>query len=197
MADKATKKRIGRPRKKPGDPKSPYTMTVKTLEQRQIKPMDGEDAEYNSRLIHHALEIAAIAPPRTGRGHTDDDVPVLTDSLLKYFQVCEKNGIRPGSMGACCAMGIDHDTLMSWTRDKNRARLKEFAITVVHTMSAIREGMISAGKLNPVIGIFWQRNFDGLRNDTEQVQAAQQADDNGGYDTVSEIKKRYGDLLKE
>ena len=55
--------------------------------------------------------------------------------------------------------------------------------------------MVSDSKINPVIGIFWQRNFDGLRNDTEQVQANQEQDDD--FATAKSYKEKYKNLIGE
>ena len=60
-----------------------------------------------------------------------------------------------------------------------------------------RDAMISSNKLNPVIGIFWQRNFDGLRNDTEQVQAIREAEDNDEYGSSKAYKEKYKNLIGE
>ena len=196
MAENLPRKR-GRKPKKPGDPKSPYTPSIKTMERDGIKPFDGEEREYNSRLIRHSLETMQLAPKLGHVNRRVEDLPILQDCLLKYIELCDKNGIKPGVMGACAAMGVDYSLIYRWRGGGMGEEFKTFAEVVLRLMAEIREGLISDGKLHPVIGIFWQRNFDGLRNDTEQVQNAQQADDRGGYETVSEIKKRYGELLKE
>ena len=36
-------------------------------------------------------------------------------------------------------------------------------------MSQIREQLMSDGKINPVTGIFWQKNWDGLKDQQEVV----------------------------
>ena len=36
-------------------------------------------------------------------------------------------------------------------------------------MSSIREQLAASGKLNPVTAIFWQKNFDGLKDQQEVV----------------------------
>ncbi|CAJ0600759.1 unnamed protein product [Cylicocyclus nassatus] len=35
----------------------------------------------------------------------------------------------------------------------------------------LREGLMADGKVNPVTGIFWQKNYDGLRDQQEVVVA--------------------------
>ncbi len=36
-------------------------------------------------------------------------------------------------------------------------------------MSSIREQLAASGKLNPVTAIFWQKNFDGLKDQQEVI----------------------------
>ena len=62
------------------------------------------------------------------------------------------------------------------------------------TCAMFRESRISDNKLNPVIGIFWQRNFDGLRNDTEQVQAINEQNDDE-YSGSKAYKDKYRDMI--
>ena len=102
-------------------------------------------------------------------------------------------------MGACSTLGISNFTLNSWmhgeyhVKDPRYKKLAEF----IHNVCAMsREQLISAGKINPVIGIFWQRNFDGLRNDTEQMQNIHDDSDTDDM-TSGEYMKKYGSLLDE
>ena len=192
----------GRPKKKSGEPKSPYTMTVARMKrdneeliQNHVLTND-EDIQYNRRLIAHALEVSSLAPA-VQRPYRVEDIPLLQESFINYLQACDKNGMRPGSIAVCSAMGISTRTFFYWVEGKRGKEFQEFASTVQQILATIREDMISDGKLNPVIGIFWQRNFDSLRNDTEQIQSANETNVREEFTTVSEIKKRYGDLLKE
>lgn len=198
-------KKRGRPpgkakrgRGRPKGATSDYTMTVKAMDSRGIKPLDGEAAEYNRRLIEHGLGCSAIALAHGGFS-PKKPVEVYKECLREYFELCGKNGIRPGYIAACTAMGINYNTMNTWARTRTtEPELRQFALTVTETFSAMREGQIQEGKLHPLIGIFWQRNYDGLRNDTEQVQNAREMEDSEDQtETISEIKQRYGDLLKE
>ena len=186
----------GRPKKKPGEPKSKYNYSLKAMERDKIIPMDGEAAEYNRRLIAHALEVSTLAPNHRGL-HRPEDLPVLRDAFVNYLQLCQKNGVRPGNIGAASAMGVHYTTIGKWQNGSNGDEYREFANTVNQILATIREDMISDGKLNPVIGIFWQRNFDALRNDTESVQSFNVESDTQSLETLSEIRKKYGDLTKE
>ena len=79
---------------------------------------------------------------------------------------------------------------------KDDPEVREFCIQVKKTCAMFRESLVKDGKLNPVIGIFWQRNFDGLRNDTEVVQTALEMDES--YVSGSKAyKDKYKNLIGE
>ena len=181
--------------------KSGYTASNKTLAQRRkagmspVLELNDENKEYNTRVIAHALEISSFAPSR-GKWYQESDLPLLQEAFVKYLEACERNCIRAGTMGACAAMGIAQRTFADWANNKRGKAFYDFASTVQQILGVIREEMISSGKLNPVIGIFWQRNFDGLRNDTETYQQ-QHVETDDDYASAAAIRKKYGELLKE
>jgi hypothetical protein len=199
-------------RRKPGRPKgvknspngpkekrkNPYTMTLKAQQRLGVAPMNPEEKEYNSRVIAHAMEVMSISA-RTEGVKQESDIPAMQEAFIKYLQICEKNGVKPGNQGASAAIGIEYITLYMWSRGSRGEVFQRFAKSILQALSVIREDLVADGKIHPIVGIFWQRNYDGLRNDTEQVQNNTAIDDGQGdeFSSVSEIKKRYGDLLKE
>ena len=184
------KKKIGRPKGR----KSSYTVTEKALAQRKdagIKkvkaPETQEERDYNSRLIEHILQIHEIA------SHADrSDLLSLRSCFIAYLKLCQKNGFNVSNLSAYAAMGMDNPTFQNFSK-KAEPEIKEFCRFIRETCAMFRENMVSNGKINPVIGIFWQRNFDGLRNDTEQVQSVHEQDDefNGG----NSYKEKYKNLI--
>ena len=80
----------------------------------------------------------------------------------------------------------------AWSK-KDNPEIREFAGMVRGTCSMFREALVTASKLNPVIGIFWQRNFDGLRNDTEQVQSVQEQEDYSN--SSNKYREKYRNLI--
>lgn len=168
--------------------------SIKRLEEkkravRQMCARNEEEKAYNTALINHIMRIQEIAM------HTDKkDIVSLRAAFFAYVKLCQEDGFRVGNMGAASAMGIWHDTLLDWKRGQ-REEYRELANLVLSTCSLARETVISDSKINPVTGIFWQRNFDGLRNDTEQINPVQAHDEE--QDSASEYMKRYGHLLPE
>ena len=178
--------------------KQKYTMSEAALVARskggaaslQVIAKTPEEMAYNARSIEHVMRITEISQ------HADkSDINSLRDCFVSYLKLCAEDGFKAGNMGAAASMGITHATLAQWAKDDNHPERKQFAQMVMRTCSLIREGMIADQKINPVIGIFWQRNYDGLRNDTETIQASQ--DDGTGTMTADEYRKKYSDLLDE
>ena len=50
---------------------------------------------------------------------------------------------------------------------------------------------MSDGKVNPVVGIFWQKNYDGLRDQQEHIIAP--ANPLGEGRSAEELQKKYSD----
>ena len=172
-----------------------YTMSEKALAQRQegrmIKdPKTEEDIAYNARLIQHIMDIHEIA------AHADrNDVNTLKSCFVAYLQLCQKNGFAVSNLAAYASMGFDFPGFNMFIK-RNDPEVREFGRLVKETCGMFRENAVSTNKLNPVIGIFWQRNYDGLRNDTEQVQAAIEQDED--YSSGSKAyKEKYKNLIGE
>ena len=160
-----------------------------------MKPMDGEEAEYNRRVLSHSMEVMSLAPKRVGY-YTVDDIPLLQNAFTQYLALCDKNGMKVGTMGTCCALGIEFPTLINWSNGMKGPEFQEFAKAVRQILSMIREDLASDGKIHPVLSIFWQRNYDGLRTDTEQIQNALEQDEDYANGS-KQYKEKYRNLIGE
>ena len=193
--EKAIKKRS---RGRPKGSKSGYTMSEKAIAVREHsmekvngKTMyEGEDRDYNARQIDHVLKIHEIA------SHANRKDPAsLRSCFINYVLLCQQDGFKVGNLAAAVAMGIKYSDIQAWSVGKNE-EYKQLAIFVKNTCAMMRENLIADQKINPVIGIFWQRNYDGLRNDTEQQQAIQETSKDEGM-TAEDYSKKYGNLIDE
>ena len=190
----------GKKRGRPKGSKSGYTTSDKALAQRQENAFamnrvhrleTPEEIEYNSRMIQHVMAVNEIA-----KTADRNDIASLWAAFANYLKLCESDGFKVGNLGVYAALGLDSQTVRLWAKNDNRPEYKNLAQTILRTCSLIRESMISDKKIDSVIGIFWQRNFDGLRNDTEQQQ---KYDDNTGRNdlNISEYREKYSDLMKD
>lgn len=177
---------------KPGK-KRTYTVTDKALAQRRtnVAPREittPEGYDRNRRKIDHIMKVNEIAT------HADrNDLVSMRSCFLAYLKLCQENGMHVSNMGAYAALGMNAIGFAAYAQRKDPA-IREFCQFVKNTCSMYRETMIADGELNPVIGIFWQRNFDGLRNDTEQVQALAESQEE---DTSTAYKEKYRRLIGE
>ena len=188
-------KKRGRPKANQREKKRTYTMTESALAQREkniptAQAKTPEDIDYNARLIDHVLKVQAIAT----QTNTKDPVSVRS-AFYNFLRLCQEDGFTVSNMSACAAIGISRQTLYNWLKSDNE-EFKQIAELIQSTCALSREQLIADSKLNPVIGIFWQRNYDGLRNDTEQIQSIEQ-DNSDDLRTATEYRKKYGHLLPE
>ena len=58
-----------------------------------------------------------------------------------------------------------------------------------------RESLMSDGQLTPSTGMFWQKNFDGLRDQTEHIVTP--GDPLGEMRSKREIAEKYADIIME
>lgn len=169
-----------------------YTMTSKAYAQRQdnfaMRPAEtDEERSYNARQIEHIRKVYEI-----GTMADRSDPVSLRSCFIAYLKMCQENGFKVSNLAAYASMGMSNGTFQQLKRRPEYKELAEFVLTVC-AMS--RESLISDGKINPVIGIFWQRNFDGLRNDTEQVQAINEQEDEYAQFGGTSYKDRYRNLI--
>ena len=56
--------------------------------------------------------------------------------------------------------------------------------------SAYREGLMADGKVNPVTGIFWQKNYDGMKDQSEVILTPN-TDPLGDKKDAEQLKDKY------
>lgn len=201
----ATGKKKPKGRPKGSKNKNGYKVTEKVLAQRKAAhkldqygsgqiiakpPEDDEEKAFNSDLITHIMRIHEIS-----QNADRHDLLSLKSCFVAYLQLCKEDGFKVSNLAAYSAMGMSYHEFYSYSK-KDDPEIRAFCSFVKQTCAMFRESLVSSNKLNPVIGIFWQRNFDGLRNDTEQVQALQEQQDDEFSDSKS-YKEKYQNLIGE
>lgn len=188
-----TGKKRGRKKKGAGEPKSKYNMSPAALAIRRANSAPArtdEEREYNAKMISHVMKIHEISL------HADrNDINSLRSCFAAYIQLCQEDGFKIGNIAASTALGITHNLLYSWSKGEAGQEKKELALFIRSMCSTARELQITEGKINPVVGIFHQRNFDGLRNDTEQQQNNQVTDPE--EETSNKYLEKYSHLIEE
>lgn len=147
--------------------------------------------ENNSKYVQFVMELYAIADEDGDR--YDRSVPALQKRFVRYLETCNKHGMKMGNQAAYLAMGVDQQWVYSVMHNKdgmgnNRERV-EFLRQVKQICAVSREGMMGDGSLNPVVGIFWQKNFDGMKDQVDVAAITEKKD------TASDIARRYADVF--
>lgn len=122
------------------------------------------DPESNSLYAKMALEFLSW-------GKVDkNNVEEMEQRFYRYLQWCDIHGIKISNQSAYLAMGITKDDAYEWGNGIYRTQAHSDLIKKVKQICAItRENMMADGKLNPVVGIFWQKNYDGFKDQQEVV----------------------------
>lgn len=169
MAEQQKKPR-GRPKgRKDSKPRDPTAGRQNLEKARANSPiMQGQTMEipeeYNTRRIKFMQIILPTEPLDC------NDVAEMERRFARYLELCAQWNMKVGNMAAYAAIGIDKDTAYEWTtrRTMNPERTR-FVKKVQQVCALYREGLMEDGKVNPVTGIFWQKNYDGLKDQQEVV----------------------------
>ena len=179
--------------KRTGKPLQPYNRKVPRPQniEKVNTALDLPEGQ-NTKYIHHVLECQQISV-----GVNRDDIEDLKKRFIMYLELCRKNDMKVGNLAAYCALGITKDIAFQWEHGRSRgSEHTAFIKFVKSVIAAYRETALSEGEINPVLGIFWQKSFDGLNEMTE-------SDASNMLEGVTEkmdaqaIADKYQDLLPE
>ena len=155
-------------------------------EAKKKKGKNAEEVEFTMKV----LAIADAADP--------SDVDTLKGCFIRYIQLCRDSDHKIGNMAAYNSIGIDYKTAQNWTTPESRRKAPERAqmIDAINKICALyRESMISAGSVDKITGIFWQKSLDGLRDDMPApVDNTAHSDDGKSPDAIAE---KYKNLPKQ
>lgn len=142
-------------------------------------------AGYNTRRIAFMQAILPTEPL------DHDDVAEMERRFMRYLDLCAQWDMKIGNQAAYAAIGINKDLVYEWTvrRQTNPART-EFIKKVQQFCAMYREGLMEDGKVNPVTGIFWQKNYDGMR-DQQEVVLTPNVSPLGEQQDAEALKQKY------
>lgn len=118
----------------------------------------------NTRYAAFLLEISSWPAP------DKSDVTVLESRFRDYLKLCTEYDMKIGNQAAYMAIGISKDDVYNWEHERcGSVQHRDFIKKVKQICASYREGLMQDGQINPVTGIFWQKNYDGLRDAQELV----------------------------
>lgn len=142
---------------------------------------------YNTRRIMFMQEILPTEPLDY------DDVEEMERRFQRYLQKCAEWDMKIGNQAAYAAIGINKDVVYEWTnRQLGNPRRTEFIKKVQQFCAMYREGLMEDGKVNPVTGIFWQKNYDGMK-DQQEVVLTPNTSPLGEQKDAEALKQKYLD----
>ena len=145
----------------------------------------------NSKFITALIQIREISQ------HADrENIETLYWCFNEYTKMCQQLDMKITNMSAYSACGLDRVTVADWAHGRLRKadpRYKEFALYIQRVCSEYREMLMADGKLNPITGIWWQKNYDSFSDKPAELPQSTDA----GELTSSEIANKYRDLPDE
>ena len=140
---------------------------------------------YNTRRIAFMQAILPTEPLNY------DDVEEMERRFVRYLQKCAEWDMKVGNQAAYAAIGIDKNTAWDWAnRTMGNPARSTFIKKVQQVCALYREGLMEDGKVNPVTGIFWQKNYDGMKDQQEVVLTPNQ-NPLGEQKDAESLKQKY------
>ena len=161
-------------------------MSIESMAKR-INEVDA--SRKNARYANFVLAIAAI-----GRGADRNDVNDLRMRFYAYVELAEQTNNKLSNMNAYMSMGLTA-TKVSQLMQHGTQEQKDLLEEVKMICGGYRESLMSDGQLTPSTGMFWQKNYDGLRDATEHIVVP--GDPLGEMRSKREIQEKYADIIME
>lgn len=140
---------------------------------------------YNTRKIKFMQMIIPTEPLDY------DDVAEMDRRFKRYLELCALYDMKVGNQAAYTAIGIDKGIAWEWThRSLGNPARTDFIKKVQQICAVYREGLMEDGKVNPVTGIFWQKNYDGLK-DQQEVVLTPNTNPLGEQKDAEALKQKY------
>ena len=120
-----------------------------------------------------------------------NDVEEMERRFQRYLQKCAEWDMKVGNMAAYTAIGIDKNDAYEWAnRNMGNPARTRFIKKVQKICAMYREGLMEDGKVNPVTGIFWQKNYDGMK-DQQEVVLTPNTNPLGEQKDAEALKQKY------
>lgn len=123
-----------------------------------------EDKETAGKILSDMLPMLELnAQGNKPPAYTDKEL--LLTAVTDYFRYCSAKGLRPGIIGLCAACDISYTDYRHEKQGLTHVISNECMAILKRAHLFIEsyiEQTASAGVLNNVLAIFWQKNYTGL-----------------------------------
>lgn len=104
-----------------------------------------------------------------------------------FFEYCIQNQVKPTIDGCAMALGIHRDTLNNWEHGESGSYKLDTAKKIKYLVKTFMENATMEGKLNPIIWMFYGKNYFGMVDKQEMVLTPNRSE---GDADVSAIQER-------
>lgn len=142
----------------------------------------------NTRYAGLLLQLMSWGPVNK------DDLSELEERLGRYLHFCMENDMRISNQACYMALGITKDDVYDWEHGRGRyldSRYSDFIKKVKQICATNREILMADGKINPVTGIWWQKQYEGMKEQTELIVTP-----NNPYGSDPDAMQLASDYLK-
>lgn len=144
--------------------------------------------------VNSKFAAIILATREIAKDANNDDIDSLYSCLERYINFCIEHNVRITNSGAYAACGLNRNIIKEWAHGMTRAstpEYKQFALFIRNICDEYREMLMAENKIHPVVGIWWQKNYDGFR---DQPNEAEVRDDDTDRLTAAEIAEKYANL---
>ena len=148
----------------------------------------------DSDQINSKFAAVVLAQNEIAQNADKDNIDSLYDCLKQYMQFCLEHNVRVTNSGAYAACGLTRNIVKEWAHGITRSSdpaYKKFALFIRGVCDQYREMLMAEGKIHPVVGIWWQKNYDGFRDNPDELDEGEGDKDNL---TAAEIAAKYANL---
>lgn len=136
-------------------------LELMTVDQMADMILSIDESDRVRRVNYFNLACMAI------RKHSNTkSVQTMRECFDAYATLCGLTGMPMGNVAAYFCIGINKVTADMWLIGKRGSTPERVDLIqeVKNACAMNREAMASSGLLNPILTIFWQKNFDGMRD---------------------------------
>jgi hypothetical protein len=189
----------GRPRKHPHENKSGQLAIDAEFEDIPMSPDSNMPTTYSllDDTENSVYLAVLVETQRIAKKADRNNIETLYNCLFEYLELCRKYNVKLSNLGAYNACGLSRENITQWATGKKRKGNPEYAkfANFVRSICAqYRETLMIEGKVSPIIGIWWQKNFDHFSDNP--VPYLDTVDENEEL-TSAEIAEKYKDMPDE
>lgn len=167
--------------------KPPQTLDLaKAVAPTELMPVPG-NTDAVPKMITTILAI---------RNTVDLDNPMtLWNAMELYLNLCSNTGMKISNSTLYTACGIDRRTIHDWEyglRRQNNPEYRKFAQMAKMVCAAAREQYGIEGQVNPILTIFHQKFYDGLKDNPPDEAAENPL---GEITDPEKLAEKYADII--